>query len=44
MSFRFREPIPSDYETFEEWEQAHDLWESAIDDYCEEYLERHRGF
>ena len=44
MSFRFTEPIPSDYETYEEYERAHDAWESAMDDYCEEYLERKRGF
>lgn len=44
MSFGYREPIPSDYDTYEDYERAHDAWEAAMDDYCEEYLERHRGF
>lgn len=44
MSFRHAEPIPSDYETYEEFEYAHELWELAMDDYCEEYLESRRGF
>lgn len=44
MSFEYREPIPSDYETYEEYERDHDAWEAAMDDYCEEYLERKRGF
>lgn len=44
MSFGYREPIPSDYDTFEDYERAHDAWEAAMDDYCEEYLERKRGF
>lgn len=43
MSFGYREPIPEDYDTYEEYESAHDHWESAMDDYCEEYLERHHG-
>lgn len=44
MSFRYTEPIPSDFDSYEEYEQAHEMWESAMDDYCEEYLERKRGF
>jgi hypothetical protein len=36
------EPIPSDFDSYEEYEEAHLLWEEAIDDYCEEYLERRR--
>ena len=41
---RYTEPIPSDYETLEEFEYAHELWELAMDDYCEEYLEKKRGY
>lgn len=46
MSFRhkYTEPRPVDYDSYEEYEQAHEEWESAIDDYCEEYFERKRGF
>lgn len=44
MNLSFKEPLPSDYETYEEFEQAHESWEEAMDDYCEEYLERKRGF
>ena len=44
MSIRYTEPIPSDFETYEDYEYAHDQWETAMDDYCEEYLERRRGF
>jgi hypothetical protein len=39
----YKEPIPSDYDSYEEYLEAHDLWESAMDDYCEEFLERHRS-
>lgn len=42
MAFNYDEPIPSDFETFEDWEQAHEAWESAMDDYCEEFLENRR--
>lgn len=43
MSFTYTEPIPSDFDTYEEYEREHRLWELAMDDYCEEYLERKRG-
>jgi len=42
MNFRHTEPIPQDFDTYEEYIEAHDLWEEAMDDYCEEYLERRR--
>lgn len=44
MSFRYTEPVPEDYDSYEDYEHDHELWESAMDDYCEEYLERKRGF
>jgi len=44
MNLSFKEPLPSDYETYEDYERAHDSWEAAMDDYCEEYLESRRGF
>lgn len=37
------EPLPSQYDSYEEWENAHRNWEEAMDDYCEEYLESRRG-
>ena len=37
------EPLPQEYETYEEWESAHSSWEDAMDDYCDEYLESRRG-
>lgn len=43
MSFGHTEPLPSDYETLEEFERDHRLWEYAMNDYCEEYLDRRRG-
>lgn len=43
MNFRQIEPIPSDFDSYEEYQQAHDAWEDAMDDYCEEYLSRRRG-
>ena len=44
MNLSFKEPLPSDYDTYEDYERAHDSWEAAMDDYCEEYLESKRGF
>ena len=38
-----REPLQHEYDSFEEWEDAHRVWEDAVDDYCEEYLERRRN-
>jgi hypothetical protein len=43
MAFRYKEPQRSDYETDEEFEEAIAIYESAMDDYCERYLERKRG-
>jgi hypothetical protein len=42
MAWKYREPQPSDYETDEEYEEAISAYESAMDDYCDEYLERQR--
>ena len=44
MSFRYREPRPEDYDTQEEYEEAVALYESALDDYCDSYLERERDY
>lgn len=38
--WKYREPRPEDYNTVEEYEEALDAYESALYDYCEEYLER----
>lgn len=43
MRLSDREPMPYQYETYEEWEKAHESWEDAMDDYCEQYIEEHRG-
>ena len=40
---RYREPLRSDYESDEEYEEALSNYESAMDDYCERYIERKRG-
>lgn len=42
MAFRYREPLRSDYDTDEEYEAAIEAYESAMDDYCERYLEERR--
>lgn len=42
MSWRYREPIRSDYDTQEEYESALSAYEDALDSYCEEYIERKR--
>lgn len=41
MSWKHREPIPSDYETEEEYELALEEYETALDDYCS-WVEEHR--
>ena len=38
-----REPLPAEYDSYEEWEKDHNAWEDAMEDYCEEYLEEQRG-
>lgn len=34
MKWRYKEPLPSDYETEEEYEEALAAYERALDDYC----------
>ena len=38
--WKYREPRPEDYDTQEEYEEVLAAYESALYDYCEEYLER----
>lgn len=35
----FPEPLESDFDTEEEYNEAHDLWESAEDAWADEYHE-----
>ena len=42
MSWRYREPKRSDFDTEEEYESAKYAYECAEDMYAEEYLERKR--
>ena len=44
MRLSDKEPMPQDYRSYEEWEAAHERWEDAMDDYCEEYIESRRGY
>ena len=39
MAWRYTEPLPSDFETEEEYEKAMEAYEYALDDYCERCLE-----
>lgn len=34
MSWRYKEPQRSDFDTDEEYEEAFDAYENALDDYC----------
>lgn len=43
MSWRYHEPMRSDFETEEEYESAKLAYEYAEDMYAEEYIERKRG-
>ena len=43
MSWRYHEPMQSDFETDEEYESAKSAYECAEDMYAEEYIERKRG-
>ena len=43
MAFKYKEPVRSDYDTDEEYEEAIAIYESALDDYCERYIESKRG-
>ena len=38
--FRYREPLPFEYDTEEEYIQEHEAWEAALDDYCDSYEDR----
>lgn len=40
MSWNNHYPAPEDFDTIEEWEYACELYDSAEDDYIEEFLER----
>lgn len=42
MRLADREPMPYQFETYEDWEEAHERWEDAMDDYCERYIEESR--
>ncbi len=41
MSWRYDRPRFEDYDTEEEYEQALEGYERALDDYTDDYLERH---
>lgn len=43
MAFRYRAPLPCDFDTKEEYEEALSYYEDAMDDYSEAYEERRRG-
>lgn len=43
MSWKYREPQREDYDTDEEYEEAYDAYENALDDYCDWVEERRRG-
>lgn len=42
MSWKYREPLPDDYESEEEYEEALEEYQRAVDDYCS-WVEEHRG-
>ena len=42
MRWKYREPQREDYETDEEYEEACEIYDSALDDYCDMYEERRR--
>ena len=39
MNWNYREPLREDYETEEEYEEAKDIYERALDDYIDLYEE-----
>lgn len=41
MSWRYNVPCESDYDTYEEFRDAMNAWEDALDDYCERMQEAH---
>lgn len=42
MSWKYREPLRSDYDTDEEYEDALALYDAALADYAERCKERYR--
>ena len=40
--YHFNPPCPDDYNSDGDYQDAVDAWESAEDDYVEDYLERER--
>lgn len=42
MSWKYREPLPGDYESEEDYEEALEEYQRAVDDYCS-WVEEHRG-
>lgn len=42
MSWKYREPLRSDYDSDEDYEDARDRYDSACDDYIERYREKRR--
>jgi hypothetical protein len=43
MSWKYRPPLRSDYDTEEEYQEALDNYYRAQDDYCDEQWERERS-
>lgn len=41
MSWRYERPRFADYDTEEEYERDLEAYERALDDYADDYLERH---
>ena len=39
MAFRYKEPLRCDFDSDEEYQEAIDLYESALDDYCDRYMD-----
>lgn len=37
--YPYREPVPSDFDSDEEWQLEHDAWERAVDEYADAYVE-----
>lgn len=37
--YPYKEPTPDEYDSEDEWQLAHDLWEQAVDDYIDTYIE-----
>lgn len=43
MAFRYRAPLPCDFDTEEEYEEALSYYYDAMDDFSDSYEERRRG-